>query len=60
MERDHRRTFTDAVLDPRQLTTIRKVKQSGVSHGPMMPAPGRLCEASGEASRLTRVLVKVS
>jgi hypothetical protein len=38
MERDHGRTVADAVLDPRQLPTIRKVKQLGVGHERIMPA----------------------
>ena len=33
MEREDGRTIADAVLDPRQLTTIRELKHSGVSHG---------------------------
>ena len=33
MEREDRRTIADAVLDPGQLTTIRELKHSGVSHG---------------------------
>jgi hypothetical protein len=33
MERDYWRTIRNAVLDPRELTTIREFKQSGIRHG---------------------------
>lgn len=59
MERDDRRAVTNAELSPRQLTTIRKLKQSGIGHDTQCPVgPG--CAISSFRTELTWLLPKAS
>jgi hypothetical protein len=43
MERNYRRTISNTAFDPRQLTTIRAFKQSGLCHTRRLPAAGGRC-----------------